>query len=82
MYKRFSCLLAGVLAAVMLLSACGSTQPRSSSAPPDGSLSLEPSVSVLAPVTEPEPLYTNPLTGEGTDVDLSANRPVAIMLNN
>jgi len=81
MYKRISCLLAGVLAAVMLLSACGSHVPDASSAPGDGSLSLEPSVSVMAPV-DPIPLYTNPLTGEGTDVDLSANRPVAIMLNN
>ena len=82
MNKRFFALLAGVLAALILLSACGSTPPASSSAPGDGSLSLEPSVSVLAPVVEPDPLYINPLTGEGTDVDLSANRPVAIMLNN
>jgi len=81
MNKRFSALLAGVLAALTLLSACGSNPPASSSAPGDGSLSLEPSVSVLAPV-EPDPLYINPLTGEGTDVDLSAKRPVAIMLNN
>ncbi|MBE6972261.1 MAG: DUF3048 domain-containing protein [Ruminococcaceae bacterium] len=82
MYKRVSCLLAGVLAAVMLLSACGSdAPPTASSSSGDGSLSLEPSVSTMAPV-DPIPLYTNPLTGEGTDVDLSANRPVAIMLNN
>ena len=82
MYKRVSCLLAGVLAAVMLLSACGShVPPDASSSAGDGSLSLEPSVSTMAPV-DPTPLYTNPLTGEGTDVDLSANRPVAIMLNN
>jgi len=82
MYKRVSCLLAGVLACIMLLSACGSDVPPDASSSGDGSLSLEPSVSVLAPVVDPEPLYTNPLTGEGTDVDLSANRPVAIMLNN
>lgn len=82
MYKRVSCLLAGVLAAVMLLSACGSdVVPDASSVSGDGSLSLEPSVSTIAPV-DPIPLYTHPLTGEGTDVDLSANRPVAIMLNN
>lgn len=81
MNKRFLSLLAGVLAAVTLLSACGSNPPASSCAPGDVSISLEPSVSVLAPV-EPDPLYTNPLTGEGTQVDLSANRPVAIMLNN
>jgi len=81
MYKRVSRLLAGILACAML-SACGSDVPGPSSASGDGSLSLEPSVSVLAPVVEPKPLYINPLTGEGTDVDLSANRPVAIMLNN
>ena len=82
MYKRISSLLAGVLATVTLLSACGSTTPPASSAPGDGSLIPEPSVSVLAPVPDPEPLYTNPLTGEGTDTDLSARRPVAVMLNN
>lgn len=82
MYKRISCLMACVLAAVTLLSACGSTPSVSSSASGDGSLSLEPSVSVLAPVAKPDPLYTNPLTGEGTDIDLSHRRPVAIMLNN
>lgn len=79
MNKRISSLLAGVLASLLLLSACGGDTPAASSAP--GDLSLEPSVSVLAPV-EPDPLYTNPLTGEGTQTDLSAARPIAIMLNN
>jgi len=80
MNKRMSSLLAGVLALLTLLSACGKTPPAvSSSAPVD--LSLEPAVSTLAPV-EPEPLYTNPLTGEGTQTDLTAARPIAIMLNN
>lgn len=79
MNKRMFPLLAGMLAALMLLSACGGDAPASSSSPPD--LSLEPAISTLAPVV-PEPLYTNPLTGLGTDVDLSAGRPVAIMLNN
>ena len=80
MNKRFSSLLAGVLACLTLLSACGGETPAvSSSAPPD--LSLEPAVSTLAPV-EPDPLYTNPLTGEGTETDLTAARPIAIMLNN
>ena len=80
MNKRFLSLMAGVLASLTLLSACGGETPAvSSSAPPD--LSLEPAVSTLAPV-EPVPLYTNPLTGEGTETDLSAARPVAIMLNN
>jgi len=81
MYKRVFTLLAGVLAGVMLLSACGSDVPDVSSTSGDGSLSLEPSISTMAPV-DPIPLYTNPLTGEGTDTDLSSNRPVAIMLNN
>ncbi len=79
MNKRMFSLLAGMLAALMLLSACGEDTPASSSSAPD--ISLEPAISTLAPV-EPEPLYTNPLTGCGTDVDLSAGRPVAIMLNN
>lgn len=82
MYKRIFALLAGVLTAAALLTACGSTPSGSTSVPEDGSVSLEPSVSVLAPVDDPEPAYTNPLTGEGTEQDISANRPVAIMLNN
>lgn len=81
MYKRIFCLVAGALATVTLLSACGST-PSGTSVSGYGSLSLEPSISVLAPVVEPDPLYTNPLTGVGTEVDLSGRRPVAVMLNN
>lgn len=80
MNKRIFSLLAGVLACLTLLSACGGKTPAVSSSAP-GDLSLEPAVSALAPV-EPAPLYTNPLTGEGTQTDLSAARPVAIMLNN
>ncbi len=80
MNKRFFSPLAGVLAALTLLSACGSKTPAVSSSAPG--ISLEPAVSTLAPVPEPEPLYTNPLTGEGSDIDLSAGRPVAVMLNN
>ncbi len=36
------------------------------------------------PEAEPEPEYpyANPLTGEGMDVDISNNRPYAVMLNN
>ena len=84
MYKRFLCLLLVVL--TVALSACGSTPSASSSE------SFEPSVSTFAPgdgsgdvsqePVKPAPLYTNPLTGEETQTDLSANRPVAIMLNN
>ena len=64
MYKRIFALLAGVLTAAALLTACGSTPSGSTSIPEDGSVSLEPSVSVLAPVDDPEPAYTNPLTGD------------------
>ena len=57
---------------------------------PSSSMPDEPAVSVIAPVEEPEPEpepepvlpYTNPLTGEGSAVDLAGARPVAIMLNN
>ena len=88
MYKHFFRLAAAVLA-ILTLSACGSGTPPVVSSPSSSPAPevvapppLEPAVSVIAPVVEPEPLYTNPLTGEGTDVDLSANRPVAVMLNN
>lgn len=81
MNKRIFSLLAGVLACLTLLSACGGKTPVAASSSPPADLPLEPAVSTLAPV-EPEPLYTNPLTGEGTQTDLSAARPVAIMLNN
>lgn len=86
-------LLSVLLASVLLLSAvsCGKKDPGDASAgQPDQS---EPAVSALAPVDtqEPEPTpedeepalpYQNPLTGAGTETDLSRNRPVAIMLNN
>lgn len=43
-------------------------------------------MSVLVPQPEPEPEpvlpYTNPLTGEGCEVDVGARRPIAVMLNN
>ncbi len=49
----------------------GSSQPELPPIPP-----VEPSE------PEPEPIpFTNPLTGEVTETDLSGNRPVAIMLN-
>ena len=51
-----------------------------------GAVSLEPELPPAPPVEnvepEPEPVpFTNPLTGEVTDTDLSGNRPLAIMLN-
>lgn len=76
-----SLLLAGLL--LLPLAACGKKDPGEvSSAPPD-----EPAVSVIVPV-EPEPQpepefpYTNPLTGEGLNEDISGKRPVAVMFNN
>lgn len=68
--------IALLLSLLMLLAACGTPGGSSSQA--------EPAVSTLAPVSEPdpEPVFTNPLTGLETPTDLSAKRPVAIMLNN
>lgn len=87
--KRLTALL---LTAVLLLTATscgGGNAPDASASQPDQS---EPAVSVIAPEPEPEPEpeppqepdqpYTNPLTGEGSDTDISQNRPVAVMLNN
>ncbi len=63
-----------------LLCACGTG--ASSSGPDQSAVStLAPGDISLTP-DEPVVLYTNPLTGEPTDDDISQNRPVAIMLNN
>lgn len=72
--KKFALLLS----MLMLLSACAMPAGGGSSSQP------EPAVSTLAPVSQPdpEPVFTNPLTGEETPDDRSADRPVAIMLNN
>lgn len=83
--RRWSALLLAALVSV-LLAACGGGG-SSSSAPDPGSASLpdEPSISVIAPVEpDPEPAhpYVNPLTGEGVDRDIGAQRPIAVMINN
>lgn len=80
MKKNAVSTLSALLCVLMLLSACGAPAGGSQSA----SQSAEPSVSALAPVSvpDPEPVFANPLTGEETSTDLSAQRPVAIMLNN
>ena len=74
--KRLACLLL-----VLTLPACGG---KGAASEPEGP--NEPAVSVLAPQPEPEPEpvlpYTNPLTGEGCEVDVGARRPIAVMLNN
>ena len=71
--KRLACLLA---AGAMLLTLCacsGSAQP-SDSPTPEPTPTVEP--------TPTPPLYTNPLTGEATDTDLSGQKPVTVVLNN
>lgn len=75
-------LLAGLL--MVPLASCGGGGGGSSSSGAPGSASQpeEPSVSVIAPVEDPEPLYIDPLTGREADEGLSAQRPFAVMLNN
>lgn len=77
--KRLACLLTCLLL-VLTLPACGG---KGAASEPEGP--NEPAVSVLAPQPEPEPEpvlpYTNPLTGEGCEVDVGARRPIAVMLN-
>ena len=81
--KRILCLL---LAVMLTLCACGapassgstgSSSGAASSAPPDPVSSGEET-----PPPPEVPAYTNPLTGAATEADLSANKPVAIMINN
>ena len=91
--KRLSALM---LAVLLLLgcSSCGKEEPPEVSV--SKSDQGQPAVSVIAPIPDPEPVpepeptpapepefpYTNPLTGEGCETDISKNRPIAIMLNN
>ena len=71
-----------------LLCACGGGAEKeepTDTPTPTPVVSPEPTVT---PSEEPEPpapsapAYTNPLTGEATETDISANRPIAIMINN
>ncbi len=76
-------LLSAVLAAAMLfvLASCGTDNPSSL---PDPDAESVPPVSTQ-PTPEPTPTpapYSNPLSGEPMDEDISANRPWAIMINN
>ncbi len=43
---------------------------------------VEPDVEVPQVDDQTQLMYTNPLTGEGTESDISADRPYAVMLNN
>ena len=82
--KRILCLL--LASAMLVLTACGASIPAPT--PPE-SPSPSPSADPVAPASQepvetpsPEPELVNPLTGVETDADLSAQKPVAIMLNN
>lgn len=79
-------LLVFVLLAVSCGDGDGSSQEESGSgSSPDTSV-LAPASSEPEPEPEPEPdpelLFVNPLTGEALAEDISAGRPIAIMLNN
>jgi len=76
--KRY---LAGLLAVLMLLT-CAGCKKETETIDPEA-----PDVNMQAPVglTTPTPevfKYTNPLTGEGMNEDISRSRPVAVMINN
>ena len=67
-------LLAGLL--MVPLASCGGGGKSSASSSEPGSASLPegPSVSVIAPVEDPEPIHVNPLTGEEADADVKSIR--------
>ena len=71
--KRLASLVA---AGAMLLTLCAC----SAQSDPSSSPSTEPTPT-LEPTSTPL-LYTNPLTGEATDTDLSGQKPVTVVLNN
>ena len=81
-----------VLLLCMLLCACAAPQPSAPetapttvtdpSTEPSTEPVTEPSSEPTQPATEvPDPVYTNPLTGEGMESPC-VNRPFAVMLNN
>ncbi len=82
MYKRhlFTCILA--LSLVFLLCACGGDTSASTSVPDESAVSTLAPTDISLPPEDSVVLFTNPLTGEATEEDISQNRPVAIMLNN
>lgn len=83
------------LAIVLTLAACGSAEEENENKNTDTDIDIE-STEILAsspenssdtaadeleePIVLP-PAFTNPLTGEGTDIDISGNRPYVVMLN-
>ena len=95
MPKKVRALLALLLGAVLVLTACGGGGGSSSSAgdassaagsasSADGSSSEQEPEKSEEPDKEPEPElnYVNPLTGEACAEDIAEKRPIAIMLNN
>ena len=83
--------IALLLALVMLFSfaACGEKQPanntENNTVAPENTTNTENSAENTTPETPPEPpkpAYTNPLSGEATEEDISQNCPFGIMTNN
>lgn len=80
-------IICAALAAAMLLSlaACGTLPPEQSGLPEPVSDVTPPPSSTPSPTPEPTPTplpYTNPLSGEPMEEDISENRPYAVMINN
>ena len=86
--------LALLLALVMLFSfaACGGTQPanntENNTVVPENTANTENNTNNTentvpdTPPEPPKPKYTNPLSGEATEEDLTQNCPIGIMTNN
>lgn len=71
--------IAMLLTLTMLAALTGCGEGAVSSGP---ELPPPPPLENVEPEPEPEPVrFTNPLTGEETETDISGNRPLAIMLN-
>lgn len=95
MKKTVALLLA--IAMLISLAACGNSSPSSDSqeeisiveetptptatATPEPTKTPKPTKEPVSEVEPEAPLFTNPLTGEATETDISANRPVVAMLN-
>ncbi len=90
--KKFLLILFSCVLTVMLLASCGDDGSGQgdipeADAPGESSFSDTDTDAVTTEVPETQPViavpeFVNPLTGLGTDTDLSALRPVAIMINN
>ncbi len=87
--KRWLSLLLAVVM-LFLMASCANTQTEEPEPDPEPEIVEEPEpepvIEVPEPEPEPEPELTgdavNPLTGEPVAEDISANRPVMVMLNN